>query len=245
MDHPAIDELWLDLAEGTLPEAEALAVRSHLAACPACAARYQRLARAHELSARAGRAIRATAEPQPVPNAVARRVLDAARAADGAPPARRRPWALPAFAAVAAAAALVVALRIGGTRTRDAELMRGTLALLASPSGIRGPEDPLAAAAQDAAQRWRRGELHLQAREARCPGGELRVSALADGHGQPVLIAIRERDRTDVHLYRADGVEAASARLAGPARLEFLLPPLPRAKAQSLLEAPSCSPDGG
>jgi anti-sigma factor RsiW len=239
MDHPAIDELWLDLAEGTLPEPEAHAVRAHLESCPACSARYERLARAHELSVQAARMVRAQGTP-PVPDAVARRVLAASREAAGASRARRGAWALPAFAAVAAAAALIVALRVGGARTRQAELMRGTLALLATPGSLRGPGEPLAAAAEDAAERWRGGALTLRVSTVRCPGGEVRVLALADHRGAPVLVAIREGDRTDLYLYGDDGSETGSARFRGSSRTAFLLPPRPRPDAQAFLDAPSC-----
>jgi anti-sigma factor RsiW len=241
VDHVAVEEQWLELAEGRLSPLEAQALRAHLETCAACAARYRQLDAAREASVIAGRAAREERGTPALPRAMRERVFAVARAAAGHPEPRRRGWTIPGVIALTAAAAVVLYLRAGAPRRGDERFMGEVLALVASPVAARGPEDELSDAARTAAERWAHGGLHLRGSTKECPGGTVvRVAGLVDRVGEPVLVAIRAGDRTDVHVFREDGQEAGSARLAGTARAEFLLPPLARAEARALLGSPRC-----
>src|SRR5438128_6465402 len=79
--HPRIDELWLDLAEGVLPEEQQKELRAHLEACAECSAVYRRFEAMHVLSRKVGRRAAASAPGPAVPADVAERVLARARIA--------------------------------------------------------------------------------------------------------------------------------------------------------------------
>jgi len=57
MDHPRLDELWLDFVEGNLANEEAQVLRTHLDACRECASRYEELAAVHRVSRAVGRQV--------------------------------------------------------------------------------------------------------------------------------------------------------------------------------------------
>ena len=81
MKHPRLEERWLDLAEGTLPAAEAEDLTAHLGNCEDCDARYRRLAAAHRLSVVVGPDMRTSA-----PSLLENLFEDARHAAPQAPP---------------------------------------------------------------------------------------------------------------------------------------------------------------
>ncbi|HWE22599.1 MAG TPA: zf-HC2 domain-containing protein [Myxococcales bacterium] len=80
IEHSRIDELWLELAEGSLSEEEARPLREHLASCSECGPRYRRLAAVHRASVSVGRTMAAEVAPA-VPPQIANEVLDNARRA--------------------------------------------------------------------------------------------------------------------------------------------------------------------
>ena len=241
MEHAALDELWLEFTEGTLPALEARALAAHLESCGSCAARYQRLVAAHRASVQAGRVARQDRLSTPIPPAVHDRVLAAARTAAIRGGPRWRVWMVSGLAAMATAAAAVLLLRVEVARNREARLMSDTLALVGSPPGARGPDDELAAAARAAAERWTRGELRVRGSTVRCPGGDLLVTGLVGGEGEPIVVSMSLHDRTDVFAYGEDGRQVGSLRLVGGIRSEFLLPPLTRGEARALLDGTGCS----
>jgi len=59
MEHPRLDELWLDLAEGNLDEESDRSLRAHLDACADCGPRYRQLSAAHSLSRSVGQRVAA------------------------------------------------------------------------------------------------------------------------------------------------------------------------------------------
>lgn len=241
MEHLALEDQWLDLVEGSLSEVKSRELRAHLDACSDCQRRYQGLLSAHRRSVQAGAAA-AAAKAAPVPSHVAHRVLSEARAAAKPAPRRWLPWVFAPVAAGAAAAALVVSSRIDrpAGRVERADDVRFCLTSLAPAQGMRGPGDALSDAAQRLDERWRRGELEPRAAAVRCAGAERRLEALVDARGSVLLLAIREGDRVEVHLYLDDASEAGSARFDGGAQREFVLPPLPEAAARAELSAPTC-----
>jgi hypothetical protein len=237
-EHPDLDELWLDLVEGSLPQAEARAVRAHVESCEECRARLRKLERAHEVSLRAGR-ILAREERDPVPPpAVEDAILRAART----PPARRGRWIAGALVAAAAAAVVLAVVRPWERGSADAAWLQGTLAALASPPGARGRGDPVASAAEEAGRRWEAGDLTPRSVTLRCPQGEVTVAGLVAGGGGVAVIVTRIGDRADVHLYRDDGAEVGAARLVAGSRTEHALPPLPQSAAMERLERRKCPP---
>jgi len=242
VEHAALEELWLDYADGALPGPEARALRVHLEECAPCAARYRRLAAAHRASLRAGRAA-LEGEPTPVPAAIEERVFSAAREAPARLRPRRRTAVLyPGLATLALAASALLVIRLGAARRAEEDLLRETVSLVAPPEGVRGPEDALSRAARGAMSRWRGGELRERAASVNCPGGVLRAAGLVDGRGDPLLLVIREGEHSDLYAYGEDGRPAGSARLVARSRSQFLLPPRSQAEARALLAAPQCRP---
>jgi len=243
VEHAAAEELWLDYAEGALAERDLQALRAHLEECDRCARHLERLVAAHRASGAAGRALREGGVLAPVPAAIEERVLSAARAASARAAPPRRPWLYPGIAALAVAASVLLVFRVEAPRRAEEAQLREALSLVAAPGEVRGPEDSLTAAAQDAQDRWRTGQLRLRSATASCPDGSVLAAGLVDAKGDPILVVIRRRQHTDVYAYREDGRAAGSARLVVGGRSQFLLPPRSRAEARAFLAAPGCGPE--
>jgi hypothetical protein len=236
-----IGERWLEYAEGTLPEGEARAVAEHLAGCAECQARFRALEAVHRASSDAA----AAAGPAPhVPQAVERRILDAARReARAKRPVRVPLWAGLALSAVAAAAVVAVIPALRGAGGPDRSDLGRALALAEGPAGVRGG-GPLESEARAALERWRAGGLKLRSAAVKCPAGEERLEALVDGAGAVVALARVAGGRTDLRIWDAQGGLAGAVRIEGGKQEEVVLAPLDPAGARALLDAPACSGRG-
>lgn len=262
MDHLDIEERWLDLAEGALPELEARALRVHLEGCPACAKRYGALSAAHLRSLAAGR-LASSLGGVPVPSRVAAQVLAGARREAGPSGRGARRWALVPLAAAAAVAVVFstrgpswIAAVSGSPEMADATDARACLLELAVSRGGRGPFDPMEEAAAVAAERWRAGELSARVSKVRCAVAaragdgravevERRIEGLIDSEGAVLVLTVREGERVAAHLYGADGREVGAALFVDGVRREFLLPPLSEPLARAQLRSPTCGDPGG
>jgi hypothetical protein len=242
MDHPRLEETWLDLAEGTLPSTEAEALRAHLAACAKCGDRFQRLEAAHRLSLEAGRRLAAAPAPA-VPPALAERVLGAARRAAPPPSRPARAWWLAGGLAVAAAAVLFVAVNRGDRgASDDSAFATAALDLLAGPAGgVRAGREAAAVRARAVTDGIGGGRLRVRASRLRCPGGDQAIAAVLGPGGAVAALLRQAGDRTDVWLWADDGAAAGAVRLVGGEPSEFVLPPISQAEAWAALDAPRCA----
>lgn len=237
--HLRLEEIWLDLAEGTLPAAEASRARAHLAGCDACRRELGRLTAAHRLSVAVGGALRDEAAEDAGPAAdLDARILAAAAspplsgagpapeiAGRGRPPrpGRRRAWIATAAAVAAAAAAFLLLRPRPGAPDPFAAALSGVAERGATAGELRGEGARSAEAAALAAElrgAVAAGRLRIErASPPPCVPGERGRAGAFDGAGRLRAFFWSLDGATEVHLYREDGAPAAAFRVDGAGRV--------------------------